>query len=259
MNLTAFTREHHFYVAIAKHVFLHTEKGIVFVSDPIRLKDAEKFALKPLILYGLTVPGTQIDWYTFSLFDEPRSLLGILLEGWKEASGLRGVPDTLKINRHIANACPNLQSSLGQIGGISLVVADGKDKQFSASLRVAQQRGLELGWRNPGGHVINDVNELNDHALNIHNEHINGRRWEWVGNNSVKERASEWMGLPINTSNAVLEFSTLDWVGGAWLSSWETNVPHHQTMHFWRHETKPGSYWLVSGEDESMDDITDED
>ena len=55
MNLKAYTREHHFYVAIAKHVFQHTEKGIVFVGDPIRLKDAEKFNLKPLLLYGLTV------------------------------------------------------------------------------------------------------------------------------------------------------------------------------------------------------------
>ena len=90
MNLKACTREHHFYVAIAKHIFLHTEKGIVFVGDPIRLKDAENFNLKPLLLYGLTVPGTQIEWYTFSLFDEPRSLFSVLLEGWEKASGLRG-------------------------------------------------------------------------------------------------------------------------------------------------------------------------
>ena len=178
MNLKACTREHHFYVAIAKHVFLHTEKGIVFVGDPIRLKDAENFNLKPLLLYGLTVPGTQIEWYTFSLFDEPRSLFSVLLEGWEKASGLRGYPDNLKINRHIANACPHLQSSLGHIGDIALVVANGKDKQFSASLRVAQQGGLELGWRNGDGHVINDVKELNDHVLNVHNEHINSRLWE---------------------------------------------------------------------------------
>ncbi|WP_054761724.1 hypothetical protein [Methylomonas koyamae] len=148
MTLTAYTREHHFYVAIAKHVFLHADKGIVFVNDPIRLKDAEKFDLKPLVLYGLTVPGTQIEWQTFSLLDEPRSLSGVLLEGWEKASGLRGYPDKLKINRHIANACPQLQKSLDHIGGISLEIADGRDKQFSASLRVAQQRGLELGWYN---------------------------------------------------------------------------------------------------------------
>jgi hypothetical protein len=259
MNLTAYTREHHFYVAIAKHVFLHAEKGIVFVSDPIRLKDAEKFDLKPLVLYGLTVPGTQIEWCTFSLSDKPRSLFSVLLEGWEKASGLRGYPDTLKINRHIANACPHLQSSLDHIGGISLAVADGKDKQFSASLRVAQQRGLELGWHNRDGHVINDVKELNDHALNVHNEHINGRRWERIGNNSVKERASEWMGLPFNASNAVSDFSKLDWVGGSWLSSWELNIPQNQKLHFWRHEINPGCYWLLSGEDENIDYITDED
>lgn len=259
MNLTAYTREHHFYVAIAKHVFLHAEKGIVFVSDPIRLKDAEKFDLKPLVLYGLTVPGTQIEWCTFSLFDEPRLLFSVLLEGWEKAHGLRGYPDTLKINRHIANACPHLQSSLDHIGGISLAVTDGKDKQFSASLRVAQQRGLELGWHNRDGHVINDVKELNDHALNVHNEHINGRRWERIGNNSVKERASEWMGLPFNASNAVLDFSKLDWVGGSWLSSWELNIPQNQKMHFWRHEINPGCYWLLSGEDKNIDYITDED
>ena len=147
------------------------------------------------------------------LFDEPRSLFSVLLEGWEKASGLRGYPDNLKINRHIANAYPHLQSSLGHIGDIALVVADGKDKQFSVSLRVAQQGGLELGWRNGDGHVINDVKELNDHAMNIHNEHINSRLWEMHSTKSVKERASEWMGLPFNASNAVLDSSKLDWVG----------------------------------------------
>ncbi len=259
MTLTAYTREHHFYVAIAKHVFLHADKGIVFVNDPIRLKDAEKFDLKPLVLYGLTVPGTQIEWQTFSLLDEPRSLSGVLLEGWEKASGLRGYPDKLKINRHIANACPQLQKSLDHIGGISLEIADGRDKQFSASLRVAQQRGLELGWYNRDGHVINDVKELNDHALNIHNGHVNGRRWEWIGNNAVKEQASKWMALPFKTRNTVLSPSKLDWVSGSWLSSWETTVPQNQKMHVWRHETKPGCYWLLSGEYENIDDITDED
>jgi len=259
MSLKACTREQHFYVAIAKHIFLHTEKGIVFVGDPIRLKDAEKFNLKPLILYGLTVPGTQIEWFTFSLLDEPRSLFSVLLEGWQKASGLRGYPSTLKINRHIANACPNLQSSICPIGDIAIVVADGKDKQFSASLRVAQQGGLELGWLNGDGHVINDVKELNDHALNIHNESINRRLWEMHSTKSVKERASEWVNLPVNAINAVLDFSKLDWVGSAWLSSWESSVPQNQKKHFWRHETKPGCYWLVSGEDENRDYITDED
>lgn len=265
MNSKTYPREHHFHVAIAKHVFLHTEKGIVFVAEPIRLNEAEGFSLKPLIQYGLTVPGTQIEWVTFSLLDEPRSFLSVLLEGWEKALGLRGYPDNLKINRHIANACPNLQNSLGHIIGLSIEVADGKDKQFSASLRVAQQRGRklgrELGWLSRDGHVVKDIKELNDHALNVHNKHINDRRWEVIGNNSVKERANKWMEMPFNTSNTVLHSSKLDWVSDTWLSSWETNVPQNQKRHFWRNERNSGCFWLISGEEENenIDHITDED
>lgn len=43
-------REHHFYVAIAKFLFHHPEHGIVSVRDPIKIKDAERYGLSPLIL-----------------------------------------------------------------------------------------------------------------------------------------------------------------------------------------------------------------
>ncbi len=247
-------REHHFYISSAKHIFLHVEKGIVFAGDAIRLNDAEKLGLKPLILYGLTVPGTQIEWITFSTLDNPRSLLGVLLEGWNTASGLRGYPDKLKINRHIAKACPNLKSSLADIGGISLEVADGKDKTFSASLRVAQHRVLEYGWRNRNGQTIRNIEQLNKHALDVHQEHINSRRWEWGPNNLVKERASKWIELPVNQSNVVLGFSKLDWTVGNWFSSWETNVPNNQKMRYWRDDQTSGCYWLVSGDNYDNED-----
>lgn len=251
------TREHHFYVATAKHLFLHTEKGIVFVRDAIRLKNAEKMELKPLILYGLTVPGTQIEWLTFSLLDKPRALFGVLLEGWNNAPGLRGYPDKLKINRHIANACPHLQNSLGHIGGISLEVVDGKDKRFSASLRVAQQRVLEFGWSNQNECVINDVKALNDQALNDHIERTKRREWA-CANRVVNERATEWMALPFNATNVALDYAKPDWVAGSWLSSWEVNLPLNQKTHFWRDEESPGCYWVLSGENEEINDITDE-
>lgn len=226
-------REHHFYVSTAKYVFLHEEKGIVFVRDAIRIKDAEKLHLRPLILYGLTVPGTQIEWLTFTTLDTPRSLFAVLLDGWNNAPGLRGYPDKLKINRHIAAACPNLKDTLAELGGITLEVADGKDKTFSASLRVAQNRVIEYGWRNRDGHTLNNIEELNTHSLNVHNEHVNRRRWEWCHNNSVKERASTWIELPFNRSNVVLGFSKLDWIAGNWLSSWETNIPNNQQINYY--------------------------
>lgn len=250
-------REHHFYVSTAKHIFLHEEKGIVFARDAIRLKDAEKMGLTPLILYGLTIPGTQIEWLTFSTLDNPRSLFGVLLDGWNNAHGLRGYPDKLKINRHIAKACPNLKHSLADIGDISLEVADGKDKTFSASLREAQHLVLEYGWsmdiRND--QALDNIEQLNTYALNVHQEHINRRKWEWCPKTLVKERASKWIELPFNQSNVVLGFSKLDWVVGNWLSSWETNVPHNQKVRYWRDEPTSGCYWLISGENEDNEDV----
>lgn len=248
-------REHHFYVATAKHLFLHTEKGIVFVSDPIRLEDAEKLDMKPLLLYGLTVPGTQIEWLTFSLLDTPRSLLDVLLDGWKNAHGLRGYPDKLKINRHITKACPHLQTSLDLIGVISLEVADGKDKKFSASLRVAQQRALEIGWSTRKG-GIKDLKSLNDYALNNHIERIKHREWSCV-NRVVNEQATEWMQLPFNATNAALDYAKQDWVAGAWLSSWEANLPLNQKSHFWLDEKWSCCYWLISGADDDSEDVDD--
>ena len=65
-------REHHFYVAIAKFLFHHPEHGIVSVGDPIKIKDAERYGLSPLILYGLTVAGLPIRWMTFTPVAQPR-------------------------------------------------------------------------------------------------------------------------------------------------------------------------------------------
>ena len=250
-------REHHFYVATAKHLFLHGEKGIVFVGDPIRLEDAEKLDMKPLLLYGLTVPGTQIEWLTFSLLNEPRSLLSVLLDGWKNATGLRGYPDKLKINRHIAKACPQLQTSLDQVGAISIEVADGKDKKFSASLRVAQQRALEIGW-STWNSDIKDLKTLNEQTLNDHNERIKRRDWGGVPNRVIHERATEWMQLPFNATNASLDYAKPDWVAGTWLSSWEASLPRNQKtdFHFWLDEEWSNCYWLRRcTEDENEDEI----
>ena len=99
-------REHHFYVAIAKFLFHHPEHGIVSVRDPIKIKDANRYGLSPLILYGITVSGLPIRWMTFTPVDQPRAFQDVLLDAWRNAEGLRGCPDTLRVNRHIATASP---------------------------------------------------------------------------------------------------------------------------------------------------------
>src|SRR5690625_1145295 len=101
-------REHHFYVAIAKFLFHHPEHGIVSVRDPIKNSDAERYGLSPLILYGLTVAGLPIRWMTFTPVDQPRAFRDVLLDAWRNAEGLRGRPDILRINRHLATASPEL-------------------------------------------------------------------------------------------------------------------------------------------------------
>ena len=72
-------REHHFYVSIAKFLFRHPEHGVVSVQDPIKIKDAERYGLSPLLLYGLTVAGLPIRWMTFTPIDQPRPFRDVLL------------------------------------------------------------------------------------------------------------------------------------------------------------------------------------
>ncbi len=109
-------REHHFYVAIAKFLFHHPEHGVVSVRDPIKIKDAERYGLSPLILYGITVAGLPIRWMTFTPVDQPRAFRDVLLEAWRNAEGLRGQPDILRINRHLATASPGLIGEMAKIG-----------------------------------------------------------------------------------------------------------------------------------------------
>jgi len=79
-------QEHHFYVSIAKFLFHHPEHAIVSVRDPIKLKDADRCGLSPLMLYGIIVAGLPIRWMTFTSGDQPRAFRDILLEAWLMAN-----------------------------------------------------------------------------------------------------------------------------------------------------------------------------
>jgi hypothetical protein len=109
-------REHHFYVAIAKFIFHHPEHGIVSVQDPIKIKDAQRYGLSPLIIYGVTVAGLPIRWMTFTPVDQPRAFRDVLLDAWRNAEGLRGRPDILRVNRHLSKASPELVEEMAKIG-----------------------------------------------------------------------------------------------------------------------------------------------
>ncbi len=238
------TREHHFYAAIAKHVFEHPEHGIVFTGETITLSDAARFGLKPLILYGLTVPGTQFHWYTFSRNDAPRSFLGLLIVAWSNGTGLRGCPDILKINRNVAESCPDLKINLKKLG-VEVVIAEKGDKKLSGSLRAAQDEVMRFGWlaRNNAKDFYN-LEALNAYAYKGHNQHVENKRWSWAGNKSVREAAEKWMALPVKKVECYLDLSQMDWKPGQWLSSWEVNAVPVGNRTFSKED---GVTWLVTG------------
>ena len=261
-NQDATVREHQFYVAIAKYVFGHPEHGIVFVREPISLQAASGYGLTPLILYGVTAAGTPISWLTFSREDKPRSFCDVLQEAWRRAPGLLGYPDTLKVNRHVAKASPDLRAKLAKVG-VNVVIADGQDKQFSSSLRSAQNNAmwLSLGIGTPS---ITTVELLAMAAEYCHRSDVEFKRWE-SSNKDIAERANAWVKLPRRDVAADLPME-LDWVRGPWLSVWEASLP--PSSHSYFHADSDGCHWLLLGnppaeadpeDPESVDLITDED
>jgi hypothetical protein len=51
----------------------------------------------------------------------------------------------LKVSRNVDRACTELADNMKKLG-VQLTVADGKDKQFSATLRYTHKTVLEIFW-----------------------------------------------------------------------------------------------------------------
>lgn len=251
-------REHHFYVSIAKFLFHHHQHGIVAVRDPIRLADAKQRGLDPIILYGVTVAGLPIRWLTFSTINQRKSLREVLLTAWKEAEGLRGMPDVLRVNRYVALADPELVADLARIG-VRLEVADAKDKTVPASLRSAHDASRWLSRRY-------DPVDLSL-AASVEALCLDAQAdYDWrasrspcgLSNRKLEDSIEQWLSLPMRQLPSV-PLENLEWEAGSWLSSWETSLPPDQPRYF-HHDGMSQRTWLISGEDpkEDIDDDDDE-
>lgn len=250
-------REHHFYISTAKFLFHHPQHGIVAVRDPIRLADAKRRELEPIILYGITVAGLPIRWLTFSTVDQRKSLSEVLWTAWKDAEGLRGLPDVLRVNRYVAQADPGLAADVARIG-VRLEVADAKDKTAPASLRSAHDDSRWLSQRH-------DPIDLSLAAcvealcLDAKEDHSRSARRgpRGLSNRKLEERIEQWLNLPMRQpSSAPLEDP--DWEAGQWLSSWEASLPPDQPRYF-HHDGMGRRTWLLLGEDPSEDADDDDD
>ncbi|WP_244558021.1 hypothetical protein [Rhizobium hainanense] len=249
-------REHHFYVSTAKSVFHHPEYGIVVAHDPIRLADAERYGLSPILLYGLTVAGLPIRWLTFSTLTHRRPFREVLLTAWGNAEGLRGLPDILRVNRYLAQADPSLAADLAKIG-VRLEVADAKDKTVPASLRSAQDASRWLLKKHdPADPSLNaSVEAL---CRDAHRDH------DWradqgplgLSNRKLEEKIERWLELPMRNPPSI-PLEEVDWETGPWLSSWETSLPPDQPRYF-DHDNMSGRTWLRLRKAPS-EDIDDDD
>lgn len=252
------SREHHFYVSIAKFLFYHHQHGIVAVRDPIRLADAKRCGLDPIMLYGVTVAGLPIRWLTFSTINQRKSLREVLLTAWKEAEGLRGMPDVLHVNRYVAQADPGLAADLARIG-VRLEVVDAKDKTVPASLRSAHDASRWLSRRHDpvDSSLAASMEAL---CLDAHADHDwrASRSPRGLSNRKLEDSIDQWLSLPMRQPPSV-PLENLEWEAGSWLSSWETSLPPDQPRYF-HHDGMSQRTWLISGEDpkEDIDDDDDE-
>ncbi|MGR7919644.1 hypothetical protein ACU6RQ_00720 [Zobellella denitrificans] len=250
-------REHHFYVAIAKFLFHHPEHGIVSARDPIKIKDAERYGLSPLLLYGLTVAGLPIRRMTFTPVDQPKAFRDVLLDAWRNAEGLRGRPDILRINRHLATASPELVGEMAKIG-VQVEVADAREKSLPASLRSAQDASRWLLRKHDGSDrsLTGSIQALCWYAQVDHDFRArDGHRG--VNSREVEDRIQQWMTLPAQVPEQTVA-GGLDWEPGPWLSSWETSLPPDQPRYF-NHDGFDGCTWLLTGKKAPEDIVEDDD
>ncbi|MCR5813587.1 MAG: hypothetical protein K6G15_03710 [Desulfovibrio sp.] len=253
-------RKQYLFVAIAKHLFYHERYGLVRVWDPIHLKQAPSYGLQPFLLYAVVVEHLPIRWISLTPKDQPRPLMDVLCEAWREGFGLRGCPDVLIVNRHIAKASPKLAENLAKIG-VTLKVADGHDRKPPRLMGVAQGVIFELFWnkKKKEGNLEEALTILQELSRQHHQNSCQPLR----GYLSMQQtdKLQHWLELP---KREVPPWTSegMDWEGGKWLQSWEQSIPPiHE--HFFKKDLNESFYTLVGGskaEDErrmAVEDVQD--
>lgn len=230
-------REHHLVVATAKHVFLHREYGVVFVREAASREDLATYDLTPLLLYGLSVPGTSLRWVILTPVDNPASIVSVLGKAWTQADGLRGRPDVLKVSRHLAASAVDLPETLAATD-VRLVVAEGSDKAFSASVRRCQEDAMWASLPRRRATPSMTPDQLNRCATDRHNHSFQtplpraNATMEW------------WRNLPPRAAN-LLPGDEIDWRPGAWLHAWEKGLAPAGRRYFHK-DTFYGAVWLLT-------------
>ena len=230
-------REHHLVVATAKHVFLHREYGVVFVREAASLEDLAAYDLSPLLLYGLSVPGSSLRWIMLTPVNNPASIVSVLGNAWTRADGLRGRPDVLKVSRHLAASATALLQTLAA-SDVRLVVAEGSDKAFSASVRRCQEDAMWTSLPRKRATLRTTLDQLNRCATDHHNHSFRTLP------SRVNARMEWWKNLPPRAVD-LPPSDEIDWCPGAWLHAWEKGLAPAGRRYF-HTETFDGAVWLLT-------------
>lgn len=248
-------REHHFYVSIAKSLFHHPQHGIVAVRDPMRLTDAKRRGLDSIVLYGLTVAGLPIRWLTFSTVGQRKSLREVLQTGWRNAEGLRGPPDILRVNRYVAQADPSLAEDLPRsASGLRLPTPRirqwphrcARPRISPDGCRKGTRRSIRLSLRPSTPFVATRTKiTIGEQVVVLAGSAIESSRT--TSSDGWNCRCDGRLGSP----------RKVEWEAGPWLSSWEASLPPDRDRYF-KHDGVTGRMWLHSGEEPS-EDVDDDD
>ncbi|MFG1270844.1 hypothetical protein V5F40_23110 [Xanthobacter sp. DSM 14520] len=230
-------REHHLVIAMAKHVFTHADHGLVFVREAASREDMAAYDLTPLLLYGLSVPGTPLRWVMLAPLDRPASIVSVLNEAWRRAAGLRGRPDVLKVGRHVAASAAPLPEILAA-SEVRLVIADRGDKEFSASVRRCQEDAMWISlprrWITPN----TTLDQLNRCITDSHNQSFRSPP-------SRPNAKLDWWRSLSHRSVDLREIDGIEWRAGVWLHAWEKGVAPAGRRYF-HTDTIDGAVWLLA-------------
>ncbi|MDI5832582.1 hypothetical protein OCF84_21320 (plasmid) [Shewanella xiamenensis] len=250
-------RIHHLYVATAKYLFEHPKHGIVKLFDPITLKEAKQYQLSPLLLYGITVAGIPFRWMMFSPKDAPISIKHFLNTAWEHAEGLRGVPDILRVNKYLNEACPMLADALLPLG-VELQVTTNNDRSHSGSLRSAQESARNItmtALSTPSKPQETPIDTLCRYSVDEHCANVRIAPHYHSGKNVLK--IMQWLRQPFKPMSTPLKGTELDWQAGDWLSSWEKALPDAGSRYF-EADKIDHFHWLMTGKKLADDQTSDE-
>lgn len=242
-------REHFFSIAVARHVFSHKKRGIVFAADPLPLKEAERYGLTPLIIYGISLPGVPGSHIRLAHQSNPLPIVDVLRDIWTSTPALRGKPNKLRVSRACAEADDGFIQTLIS-DGLAVTVAGSNDKSHAGALRNCQKEARELAFwgRKNLPMSLDDLNRLRVRTVDA---------TLYLRKPEQRQVFEHWQAFHFQEASH-LHAKGLDFRPGAWMSSWESSSVHGISRTFSTEPEMPN--WLVSGafSDDEMDEALDD-